>query len=118
MIQIGELALSGALLAVLVLEVVKYLLRKYRYGEDFDFPPKFYDYMIPFLTFVFNIALGKLGLGPEQVFSLAGLVSWGLSIPAELFIYHTTLKGYKEYRKEYRAKNDASAKDSESVPVG
>jgi len=100
----GQLVLSAALLTTLSLELVKLVLRKWIIKQpEYDFPPLFYDLVIPFLTMLWSIVLGYAGWGEPITPDFGGLLNWGLTIVASLAMYYLGINPSKKYRKAYRA---------------
>ena len=103
----GQLVLSAALLTTLSLELVKWVLRKWIIKQpEYDFPPLFYDLIIPFLTMLWSIALGYAGWGEPITPDFGGLLNWGLTIVASLAMYYLGVNPSKKYRSAYRAERD------------
>lgn len=98
----GQLILSAGLLTTLTIELIKWVSRKWIVGDvSFDFPPIFYDLLLPFFTAIWSIVLGLAGWATPVVFEWQSLLQWALTIVASLVLYYVTVKPYKEYRKVF-----------------
>jgi len=94
-------ALTAGSIATMLLEGIKWIVRKIIKKPDYDFPSWFYTVMIPVLTFVASPLLALLMVG-EYVLP-ADWGSWALELVrialgslASLFVYENTIKKYKE----------------------
>ncbi len=98
----GQLVLSVGLIAPLILEGVKYLVRLALKNPAYDFTPFFYETMIPLVTALTGIGLGYLANGASYVpdISWQGLVSWAVAAVLSVIAYNAGIKPFKEYRAE------------------
>lgn len=96
--------LSAPLLTTLLIEVIKWVLRKFILkNPGFDFAPIFYQYTIPLFNAVFGIGLGAIGLAPEVTFEWKTLLSWAISVVITLVLYNFGIKPLKEYTRSYNS---------------
>lgn len=100
----GQLVLSTSMVALLALEGVKYVIRRWILkSPEFEFDPKFYQLMIPFLTAVFGLLFSlvpSLGFpAPPDPISWQGLLQWALAIVGELVLYNTGVEKFKEFAR-------------------
>jgi hypothetical protein len=92
------LALEAGVLAMFLLEAVKFLVRKFlKLGADYDFPALYYSLLIPFLTALVGYGLGFIGWAEPVVLELASIVQWAIAIVVQLASYHMGLKPLKDY---------------------
>lgn len=103
--ELGMIVGAAGALAGLTLEGVKWLWRKYVVKSEFyDFPVKFYVFMLPVLSFMWQPALSWLGLGEyvvpgtwqEWLLQLATVV---MSSLIGLATYKVSIKPLKDYSK-------------------
>ena len=101
----GQLVLSAGLLTTFTMEIIKYVWRKYVVKDDaFDFPPAFYEMLVPFFTALWSIALGLMGFADPVEFEPMVIVQWALTILVSTGLYILGVKPTVTYRKEYEAK--------------
>ncbi len=101
----GQLYLSASLLTTLSLELVKLIWRKWVIKmPDFDFPPVFYELMLPFLSALWSIVLGLIGWADPVVFEWQALLQWAITIVVSMALYYLTLKPFNTYTKSFDAK--------------
>ena len=97
--------ITAAGLAVLLLEGIKWLVRKVILkNPEFDFSQRFYLIMTPVMTFLAGPALALLAVG-KYTFP-TDLLSWGQQLVVVILnslfttlIYNTSLKPLKDYAK-------------------
>jgi hypothetical protein len=88
--------------ALLTLEAIKFLYRKFGQDPDYTFPSIFYELLIPFFTAVWGLLfslvpeLGFPQLPPEQILSLPVLFQWALAIVIEIVFYYNGIKPIKD----------------------
>ena len=103
----AEFFITAGALAMLSMEVFKFVLRRYVPGisRDFDFPALFYELGIPLITFLWDIVLGLAELAPSPEFTTAYLVRWILGVLVAFASYFLTIAPIKEYAKYGRVNN-------------
>jgi len=95
--------ISAGVLSMITLELVKLAIRKWWVkNPEYDFPPLFYNLVLPFLTAVWSIGLGYVGLGEPVAFTWQSLLQWLVSIIVALAAYTLGLSPMKDYVKEYK----------------
>lgn len=98
-----NITLSGAL-ATLILELIKWVVRKIKGDPEFDFPTLFYTIMIPVLTFAVGPLLALIGYeGYTFPVDWSGwlmeLVRIALGSVVALVGYNAGLRPLKEYNR-------------------
>jgi len=101
----GQLILSVGLIAPLILEGIKYLVRLVISNPAYDFSPFFYETMIPIVTALTGIGLGylqALSTGVSYVLPLTwvALVEWVVAAVLSVIAYNAGIKPFKVYRAE------------------
>lgn len=103
----GQLVLTAAMLTTFTVELIKWVSRKYiMKDEEYDFPPIFYDLLVPFLTALWSILMGYIGWGDPVEFNPASIIQWGVTILLSFGLYVFSIKPVKSYAKEYQAKKN------------
>ncbi len=93
------LALEAGVLAMFLLELIKFVLRRFFLGADYEFPPLYYTLLIPFLTALVGFGLGFIGWAEPVVMDWSAVSQWAVAIVIELASYHMGLMPFKEYRE-------------------
>lgn len=94
----GPLVLEAATLALFVIELVKFVIRRFILkAPDFEFPPVFYGLVIPFLTAASGWLLGYIGWGPAVVLEPRVILQWAVTIVVELALYSMGVERFKEF---------------------
>jgi uncharacterized membrane protein (UPF0182 family) len=101
--------LSAGALSSLVLEGIKYILRRWVYKDpSYDFDPKFYKFAIPLLNAVMPFVLVALGLqvnDPILTMTWQGIVRYlvliALSSLVSLLTNEVAIRPMKDYVAEY-----------------
>lgn len=102
----GTLAVSAGLIAMILLELLKLVVRKFWVkNPEYDFPPYFYNTMIPFLTALLGIGLPYIGIGEPVVVAWQTLLNWLLAVIVTLGSYYLGLAPLKSYSKAYKYKH-------------
>jgi uncharacterized membrane protein (UPF0182 family) len=104
--------LSAGALSSLVLEGIKYILRKWVYKDPtYDFDPKFYRFAIPLLNAVMPFVLVLLGLPvTDPILSMTWqggvryLVLIALSSLVSILTNETVIRPVKDYADLYKWK--------------
>jgi hypothetical protein len=97
-------SLGAGAITTFVLELIKTGIRKWIVkNEEFDFPPIFYELLIPLLTAFFGLLLYFIGIGEGQYISWKSLLEWFLSVIFSLGTYILVYKPFKEYTRLYRS---------------
>ena len=96
-----EQMLSIPLVVMVLMELLKYAVRAYYKDPAMDLPPKFYELLIPFLTFVVGWGFGLLGWAEPVSVTPDYVIRWVIGILLSLAMYYFGLKPFKDYRKEY-----------------
>ena len=95
----GSLVIGAGTLALFVLELVKWVLRKFVLKDPaFEFAPIFYELLVPFLTAGAGWLLGFIGWAAPIALDPKVLLQWAVAILIELAAYHMGVKPFKEYR--------------------
>ena len=103
---ITPLVVSAPVLALLTMELVKFLIKKFIIKDpDHDFPPAFYGIFIPFLTGAWGYALAYVGWADPVGLDSMTLVQWLIACFLEAAMYVLGVQPLKDYAKLYRAKN-------------
>lgn len=98
--------LSAPLLAMFTLELAKWIVRKWIVKDpEHDFPPVFYETLIPFFTGLWGYVLAVVGWGEPVAFDLTTLLQWALASLITILLYQFGLSPLKTYRREYRSKS-------------
>ena len=97
--------LSAPLLTTLLIEVIKWAVRKIMKNPTLDFAPIFYNLTIPFFTLCWSIVLGLAGWSEPVAFEWQMLLKWALGIVVTLVLYNAGIKPLKEYGKAYTLDN-------------
>ena len=58
----GNIILSGSILAALIIEGIKWIVIYYKKDSNFDFPAKFYLFLLPVLSYLSGPFLAWLGI--------------------------------------------------------
>lgn len=96
--------LTAGTLTVLFIEFVKWLWRKFVAKDmTFDFPPIYYETMLPLVTFLWSYVLGIVGWGEPVTFDVPYVIKWVVNIFVALALYYLGVKPFKEYAKVYKA---------------
>jgi uncharacterized membrane protein (UPF0182 family) len=104
--------LSAGALSSLVLEGIKYILRKWVYKDPtYDFDPKFYRFALPLLNAVMPFVLVALGLqvtDPILTMTWQGIVRYlvliALSSLVSILTNEVAIKPVKDYADLYKWK--------------
>ena len=106
----GGLVLTAGALALLVIEVIKFVSRKLMSNAEFEFAPIFYDLLIPFLTAAWGLVFSlvpELGFPApplEELLTYQGLLQWFLAVLVELVLYNAGVSQFKEFRRARNGK--------------
>ena len=106
--MLGDLLTVGSL-TTLVVEAIKWVVRKVMKNPELDFHPLVYAVALPLVAALVPFALFWLGLEVESpVLSMEWLellkyaISTVLTSVIALFGYNTAIKPYKEYVRAYK----------------
>jgi len=100
------LIVSAPMLSLLTLEIIKWLFRKFIVkNPEHDFPPIFYEILIPFFTGAWAYGLAYVGWAEPVTYTAMTLVQWLLACVIQLLLYNFGIQPFKSYAKEYKAKN-------------
>ncbi len=103
--EIPPLTVSAGLLAMITLELIKVAVKKwYIKDQAYDFPPYFYNLIVPFLTALWGIGLSYAGMGEPLAYTWQTLLQWAIAILVSLGSYYLGVKPLKTYAKEYKYK--------------
>jgi hypothetical protein len=95
--------LSAPLLAMFTMEILKFVVRKWVVKDPtHDFPPLFYNTLIPFFTGLWGYILAYVGWGEPVSFDLVTLLQWALASVITVIMYQFSLSPMKTYAKDYR----------------
>jgi hypothetical protein len=94
---------SAATVAMLLLEGIKWVVRKVKKSPNYDFPVKFYVFMLAVLNMPSALVLAFLGVDGYVVPTdwtswIKILILTALQAGAQMFEYETTLSRFKSYR--------------------
>jgi hypothetical protein len=94
--------ITAGALGSLILEAVKWIIRKVKKDSTYDFTKAFYSVMLPVLTYLSQPLLAFLSVQeyvlPSDWLGWAQqLVVVALSSLASVLVYNATLKPFKEY---------------------
>lgn len=95
----GQFTIAVAL-SMLILDAVKFVIRKRKEDQLYSFPTKFYAVVMPILAFSVQPLLSVLGFGEyslptDWVLWLQELARVGLGVLAQVFLYENTLSPWK-----------------------
>ena len=101
------MVLSAPLLAMFTMEVVKWVFRKWIIKDpEHDFPPIFYEVLIPLFTGIWGYVLAYVGWGDPVTFDLMTLLRWAIASVLTLGMYQLTLSPLKAYGRAYREERE------------
>ena len=101
----NALVVYVGLVTPLVLEGIKRLYRLIIKDDEYDFSPRFYEVMIPFLTALIGIGL-SFASGAEVVHvNWPAMAEWAVACVLTLASYNMGIKPLKEYGRAFRSKN-------------
>jgi hypothetical protein len=105
--------ITGPVLAMLVLDGIKWVVRKFMKDPAYEFSTTFYYVMLPVLNILAPYGLFALGLSVLPTYSWETLVQMVGIVVLESLItlgaYNITLKPFKEYRDELAEKAKLAA---------
>lgn len=88
--------LSASLLTTVTMEILKRILRKIMGNADYDFPPYFYEILVPLFAVLFSIALGEI-----KDVSVESIINIALTAMISLIMYTFGIKPMMTYRDRY-----------------
>ena len=102
---VAPVLLSAPMLAMFTMEILKYVYRKWiAKNPEHDFPPVFYNTLIPLFTGAWGYLFAYVGWGEPVGFDLITLLQWTLASLITVAMYWLGLKPLKSYARAYREK--------------